>query len=64
MLRSLVVIGAAIVIVLVAAAVVKTFIWLALIALIFAAIALALGVFRLGRRSGRRSRGRSSAGRR
>ena len=54
----LVVIGAAIVIVLVAMAVVKTFIWLAMIALIFAAVCLALGVFRLGRRSGRRSRSR------
>jgi hypothetical protein len=59
MLRSLVVIGAAIVIVLVAMAVVKTFIWLALIALIFAAIAAALGLFRLGRRSSSRSARRS-----
>ena len=46
---------AAIVVVLVAMAVVKTFIWLAMIALIFAAVCLALGVFRLGRRSSHRS---------
>ena len=59
MLRSLVVIGAAIVIVLVAMAVVKTFIWLALIALIFAAVAVALGLFRLGRRSAGRTARRS-----
>jgi hypothetical protein len=58
MLRMLAVICAAIVIVLVAAAVVKTFIWLALIALIFAAGCLAFSLFRLGRRSGRRSRSR------
>ncbi len=54
----LVVICAAIVIVLVAAAVVKTFIWLAMIALIFAAVCLAFSLFRLGRRSGRQSRRR------
>jgi hypothetical protein len=54
----LVIICAAIVIVLVAAAVVKTFIWLAMIALIFAAVCVAFGLFRLGRRSARRSRGR------
>jgi MFS superfamily sulfate permease-like transporter len=58
MLRMLVIICAAIVIVLVAAAVVKTFIWLAMIALIFAAVCVAFGLFRLGRRSARRSRGR------
>jgi MFS superfamily sulfate permease-like transporter len=58
MLRMLAVIGAAIVIVLVAMAVVKTFIWLAMIALVFAAVCLAFGVFRLGRRSARRSRSR------
>ncbi len=54
----LVIICAAIVIVLVAAAVVKTFIWLAMIALIFAAVCVAFGLFRLGRRSARRSRSR------
>jgi MFS superfamily sulfate permease-like transporter len=59
MLRMLLVIVAAIVIVLVAMAVVKTFIWLAMIALIFGVICLALGVFRLGRRSGHRSHSRS-----
>jgi hypothetical protein len=58
MLRMLAVVVAAIVIVLVAMAVVKTFIWLAMVALIFAAVCLGLGVFRLGRRSGRRSRSR------
>jgi MFS superfamily sulfate permease-like transporter len=59
MLRMLLVIVAAIVIVLVAMAIVKTFIWLAMIALIFGVICLALGVFRLGRRSGNRSHSRS-----
>jgi HAMP domain-containing protein len=54
----LVVICAAVVIVLVALAVVKTFIWLAMIALIFAAVCLAFSVFRLGRRTARRSRSR------
>ncbi len=58
MLRMLLVIIGAIVVVLVAMAVVKTFIWLAMIALIFAVVCLALGVFRLGRRSGRRSHSR------
>ena len=55
MLRMLALIVAAIVVVLVAMAVVKTFIWLAMIALIFAAVCLAFGVFRLGRRSSHRS---------
>jgi MFS superfamily sulfate permease-like transporter len=59
MLRMLLVIVAAIVIVLVAMAIVKTFIWLAMIALIFGVICLALGAFRLGRRSGNRSHSRS-----
>jgi len=54
----LVVICAAIVIVLVAAAVAKTFIWLAMIALVFAAVCLAFSLFRLGGRSRRRSRSR------
>jgi MFS superfamily sulfate permease-like transporter len=57
MLRTLVVIGAAIAVVLVALEVVRTFIWLAMIALIVGAVCLALGAFRLGHRSGR-SRGR------
>lgn len=58
MLRMLVIVCAAIVIVLVAMAVVKTFIWLAMIALIFAAVCLAFSLLRLGRRSARRSRSR------
>jgi len=58
MVRTLVVICAAIVIVLVAMAVVRTFIWLAMIALIFAAVCLGFSLFRLGRRSARRSRSR------
>lgn len=49
---------ALIVIVFVAAAVVKTFFWLALLALIVGALAVGLGLFRLGRRSNRRSRTR------
>ncbi len=48
----------AIVVVLVAMAVIKTLFWLALIGLIFAACCAALGVFRLGHRSGRRPRSR------
>ena len=58
MLRMLLVIVAAIVVVLVAMAVVKTFIWLAMIALIVGVACLAFGVFRLGRRSARRSHSR------
>lgn len=53
----LVVIGA-IVIVFVAAAVVRTLFWLALIAIIIAFIGMSLGFFRFGRRSARRSRSR------
>lgn len=49
---------ALIVIVFVAAAVVRTFFWLALLALIVGALAVGLGLFRLGRHSNRRSRGR------
>ncbi len=49
---------AAIVVVLVAMAIVKTFIWLAMIALVFGVGCLAFGVFRLGRRSSRRSHSR------
>lgn len=56
MLRTLVVIGAAIFIVLVAMAVVRTFIWLAMIALIVAAVCLGLGAFRVGHRSGQSRR--------
>lgn len=56
MLRTLVVIGAAIFIVLVAMEVVRTFIWLAMIALIVGAVCLALGAFRRGHRSGRSRR--------
>jgi uncharacterized membrane protein len=58
MLRILALIVAVIVIVFVAAAVVKTFFWLALLALIIGALAVGLGLFRLGRRSKRRSRSR------
>jgi MFS superfamily sulfate permease-like transporter len=58
MLRMLAVIAALVVVVFVAAAVVKTFFWLALFALIFGALCLAFGFFRLGRRSSGRSRGR------
>jgi MFS superfamily sulfate permease-like transporter len=54
----LAVIAALVVVVFVAAAVVKTFFWLALFALIFGALCLAFGFFRLGRRSSGRSRGR------
>jgi MFS superfamily sulfate permease-like transporter len=58
MLRVLAVIAAGVVVVFVAAAVVKTFFWLSLIALIAATVCVALGFFRLGRRSGHRSRNR------
>jgi MFS superfamily sulfate permease-like transporter len=58
MLRMLAVIVAAIVVVLVALSVAKTFIWLTMIALVVAVVCLGLGAFRLGRRSGHRSRGR------
>jgi hypothetical protein len=58
MLRMLAVIVALVVIVFVAAAVVRTFFWLALIALIVGALGLGFGVFRLGRRSTRRPHGR------
>ena len=58
MLRTLALIVALILIVFVAAAVVKTFFWLALLALIVGALAVGLGLFRLGRHSTRRSRGR------
>jgi hypothetical protein len=54
----LAVIVAVILIVFVAAAVVQTFFWLALIALIIGALGVGLGFFRLGRHSTRRSRSR------
>ena len=49
---------ALVVIVFVAAAVVKTFFSLALLALIVGALAVGFGLFRLGRHSSRRSRDR------
>jgi hypothetical protein len=58
MLRMLAAIVALIVIVFVAAAVVRTFFWLAMIALIVGALGLGLGFFRLGRRSTGRSHDR------
>jgi hypothetical protein len=56
MLRALVVLVGAVVIVFVAATVIRTLFWLALIAVIVAFIATSLGFFRFGR--ARRSRGR------
>jgi len=56
--RVLALIVALVVIVFVAAAVVQTFFWLALIALIVAALGTGLGFFRLGRPSTRRPRDR------
>ena len=47
------VIVAAVFVVFIAAAIIKTLFWLALIALIVAAAGVALGAFRVGRRSGR-----------
>jgi len=58
MLRVLLIIVGAIVIVFVAAAVIKTLFWLALIALIIGVIGVSLGVFRAGRRSQRSPRRR------
>ncbi len=58
MLRILLMIAAAIVIVFVAAEVIHTLFWLALIALIIAVIGMSLGVFRVGRRPERRPRRR------
>jgi positive regulator of sigma E activity len=55
MLRALLVLLGAVVIVFVAATVVRTLFWLALIAVIVAFIATSLGFVRLGRRSERRS---------
>jgi uncharacterized membrane protein YfcA len=56
MLRILLMIAAAIVIVFVAAEVIHTLFWLALIALVIGFIGMSLGVFRRGRRSQRRAR--------
>ena len=58
MLRLLLIIVGAIVIVFVAAAVIKTLFWLALIALIIGVMGMSLGVFRAGRRSARSTRRR------
>jgi hypothetical protein len=56
MLRILLLIAGAIVAVLVVVAIVHALLWLATLALIIFAIGLLFGVFRIGRRSGRRSR--------
>jgi positive regulator of sigma E activity len=58
MLRAVLVLIGAIVIVFVAATVVRTLFWLALIAVIVAFIGASLGFFRFGQRSARRSRSR------
>jgi positive regulator of sigma E activity len=58
MLRAVIVLIAAIVIVFVAATVVRTLFWLALIAVVIAFISTSLGFVRFGRRSARRSRSR------
>lgn len=58
MLRLVLMIAAAIVIVFVAAEVVHTLFWLALIALVIAAIGMLLGLFRVGRRAERHPRRR------
>ena len=55
MLRALMVLVGAVVIVFVAATVVRTLFWLALIAVIVAFIGTSLGFFRFGRRSAHRS---------
>jgi len=56
MLRILLMIAAVIVIVFVAAEVIHTLFWLALIALVIGFIGMSLGVFRRGRRSERHAR--------
>jgi len=58
MLRILLMIAAFVVIVFVAAQVVHTLFWLALLALIIAVIGMSLGLFRVGRRSAHRPRRR------
>jgi positive regulator of sigma E activity len=55
MLRALLVLVGAVVIVFVAATVIRTLFWLALIAVIVAFIATSLGFVRFGRRSAQRS---------
>jgi positive regulator of sigma E activity len=55
MLRALLVLAGAVVIVFVAATVIRTLFWLALIAVIVAFIATSLGFVRLGRHSAHRS---------
>ena len=55
MLRALLVLAGAVVIVFVAATVIRTLFWLALIAVIVAFIATSLGFIRIGQRSARRS---------
>jgi positive regulator of sigma E activity len=55
MLRALLIVIGAIVIVFVAATVIRTLFWLALIAVIIAFISTSLGFVRFGRRSTRRS---------
>jgi hypothetical protein len=56
MLRILLMIAGAIVIVFVAAEVIHTLFWLAMIALVIGFIGMSLGVFRAGRRSERHGR--------
>lgn len=58
MLRILLLVAGALFIVFVAAAVARTLFWLALFALIVAAVGISLGIFRIGRRSAHRSRDR------
>jgi positive regulator of sigma E activity len=58
MLRAVLVLIGAIAIVFVAATVVRTLFWLALIAVIIAFISTSLGFVRFGRRPGSRSRNR------
>jgi len=58
MLRILLLVVGAVFIVFVAAAIIKTLFWLSLIALIVLVAGISLGIFRLGRRSARRSRSR------
>jgi positive regulator of sigma E activity len=55
MLRALLVLAGAVVIVFVAATVIRTLFWLALIAVIVAFIATSLGFVQMGRRSAHRS---------
>jgi hypothetical protein len=59
MLRILLFVGGAVVLVLVALAVVKLLAMVTMFAVLIVVVALVFGFFRLGRRSARRSRGRS-----